>query len=443
MLRFYEHADVIMTEHSVEVSGLSKKYRLFQSPQDRMKEALHPFKKKYHHDFWALKDVSFEIPKGTTVGILGRNGSGKSTLLQMIASILKPTTGTVLVDGSVSALLELGAGFNPEFTGRSNAVFSGLMLGLSEKEMLRKMPEIEKFAQIGEFIDQPVKIYSSGMFVRLAFATAVNVNPDILLIDEAISVGDTKFQQRCFDRIREFQEEGKTIIFVTHDIEMMLNHSDVGLLMHEGRLVEFGDPHIVAHKYRDILFAKPVIPPVSKEGESKQGETVTPENKSVSDVPLEEDMLSQRPYYNEMEMRSGGELTQIVDCVISSCGETFPTQIMSGSTVEFLVKTTRILDGGPVEVGIHLRTISGISVYGVNSVMKSGNSFEAIDSPNGKAFKFSCVIPLNSGDYTLDLGLFRIENGETINLHVRRKVFVIPISTIFKFDGLIDLAPKT
>ena len=191
---------------AIRIENLSKKYRLFASPRARLKEALHPFGKKYHREFWALKDVSFEVPKGQTLGILGRNGSGKSTLLQIIASVLQPTEGRVEVNGRVSAMLELGAGFNPEFTGRANVMFIGTLMGFSEADMRERLPAIEAFADIGEFIDQPVKTYSTGMFARLAFAAAINVDPDILVVDEILAVGDARFQQKCFRKFQEFQE---------------------------------------------------------------------------------------------------------------------------------------------------------------------------------------------------------------------------------------------
>ena len=176
-----------MSETAIIVKEVSKKYRLFDSAQDRLKEALHPFSKHYHREFWALRGISFEIPRGQTVGILGRNGSGKSTLLQIIAGIMQPTSGEVIVNGRISALLELGAGFNPEFTGRENAIFQAEVMGLRRDEIDRKLPEIEEFADIGEFFDQPVKVYSSGMFVRAAFATAISVDPDILIVDDPMT----------------------------------------------------------------------------------------------------------------------------------------------------------------------------------------------------------------------------------------------------------------
>ncbi|MGA2916321.1 MAG: ABC transporter ATP-binding protein [Sedimentisphaerales bacterium] len=243
-----------MESIAISVRNVSKKFKLFNSPKERFLEAFHPFNKKYHREFWALKDINFEIKKGTTVGIIGRNGSGKSTLLQILCSILKPTTGTVAVNGRVSALLSLGAGFNPEFTGRQNAIMNGALMGFSDKEMKKRLPEIEAFADIGEFIDQPMKIYSSGMSVRLAFAAAINVNPDILIIDEALAVGDAKFQHKCFQKFHEFQNAGITIIFVSHNTDAVIRHCDTAILLERGEIVEIGEPKVITNYYLDLLF---------------------------------------------------------------------------------------------------------------------------------------------------------------------------------------------
>ena len=206
---------------AISAKNLTKAYKLYDNHSDRVKEVLNPFRKPFHRIFYALSDVSFIIQRGETVGIIGRNGSGKSTLLQIISGILQPTTGDIETHGRISALLELGAGFNPEFTGRQNIYINASILGLSKKEIENRFPEIVAFADIGDFIEQPMKIYSSGMYVRLAFAVAINVNPEILIIDEALAVGDTYFQAKCFDKFREFQEKGITILFVTHALDMI------------------------------------------------------------------------------------------------------------------------------------------------------------------------------------------------------------------------------
>lgn len=243
-----------MNDISISVSKVSKSYKLYDDPSARLKEALFRGRKKYHRTFTALDNISMEIGRGETVGVIGRNGSGKSTLLQIIASILTPTSGTVDVRGRVAALLELGSGFDPEFTGRENVYLNGAVLGISKKEIDARFEEIEAFAGIGRFIDHPVKLYSSGMYVRLAFATAINVNPDILLIDEALAVGDMYFQHRCMGKIRQIQESGKTIFFVTHDTGAIVKLCTKAVLLERGAMVCMGKPDDVVQEYYRIIW---------------------------------------------------------------------------------------------------------------------------------------------------------------------------------------------
>lgn len=239
---------------AVSVGNLTKSYRLFSHPGDRIKQFLSLGMKRYHREFTALKDVSFDIKKGETIGIIGRNGSGKSTLLQLICGILKPTSGTVQVNGRVSALLELGAGFNPEFTGRENVYFQGALMGFAKAQMDERFAEIAAFADIGEFMEQPVRTYSSGMFVRLAFAVSAHIEPDILVIDEALAVGDAMYQKRCFARLRQLQETGVTVILVSHDHELIRTLTTKALLIEMGGVLHWGDTREATHKYRKMLF---------------------------------------------------------------------------------------------------------------------------------------------------------------------------------------------
>ena len=238
---------------AISVRNLGKTYRLFGHPGDRIKQFLSLGMKKYHNEFTALHDVSFDIKKGETVGIIGRNGSGKSTLLQLICGILKPTTGTVKVNGRVSALLELGAGFNPEFTGRENVYFQGAVMGFSKEEMDARFDEIAAFADIGEFIDQPVRTFSSGMFVRLAFAAMVHADADVLVIDEALAVGDSAFQRKCFDKLGAyFSDNDKSLLFVSHNIRQVERLCDKVIWLDHGKLVQFGDSRIVCGQYQEL-----------------------------------------------------------------------------------------------------------------------------------------------------------------------------------------------
>jgi lipopolysaccharide transport system ATP-binding protein len=233
----------------INVKNLSKSFRMYPSLLDRLKESLHPFNKKYHREFWALKDVSLEVKKGECIGLLGRNGSGKSTLLQVLCGILQPTAGEVVVRGRISALLELGAGFSPQFTGRENVYLNGAIMGFSRGEMDKRFPEIADFADIKEFINQPVKTYSSGMYLKLAFACAVNVEPDILVVDEALGVGDAFFQQKCFAKIREIIASGTTCIFVSHDAQTLTNLCDRIILLEKGKLEFEGAPEDAVSRY--------------------------------------------------------------------------------------------------------------------------------------------------------------------------------------------------
>jgi lipopolysaccharide transport system ATP-binding protein len=239
----------------VSVRGVGKCYNLYRSPQDRLKEALCLGRRSFHTEFWALKDVSVDVQKGTTLGIVGRNGSGKSTLLQIICGTLSPTLGEVYIRGRVAALLELGAGFNVEFSGRENVYMNASILGLSKSEIDEKYDDIVRFAELGQFIDQPVKTYSSGMYVRLAFAIAAHVDADVLVIDEALAVGDAFFVQKCMRFLRRFQEEG-TIIFVSHDTGAVINLCDRALLLENGLLKMEGSPKEVCDVYLESYFAE-------------------------------------------------------------------------------------------------------------------------------------------------------------------------------------------
>ncbi|MBY0577992.1 MAG: ATP-binding cassette domain-containing protein [Burkholderiales bacterium] len=240
----------------ISVQGLSKSYKLYNSKTDRGLDLFLPFGKPRHNDFHALSDISFTVEEGESIGIIGRNGSGKSTLLKILSGVLSPTAGNVQVSGKVASLLELGAGFNPELTGCENIYFNGALMGCTKAQMNERISEIINFADIGDFIDQPVKIYSSGMFVRLAFAASVHVDPDILIIDEALAVGDVRFQKKCVDFMRNFKERGKTILFVSHDIFTVKSFCNRLILINDGKMVAIGEPDEVANRYYQIMFPK-------------------------------------------------------------------------------------------------------------------------------------------------------------------------------------------
>ncbi len=263
---------------AIKVENLTKIYHLYDKPQDRLKEALNPFKKSYHHDFYAMRDVSFKIKKGETVGILGRNGAGKSTLLKMITGVLIPTSGTIEVHGKIASLLELGAGFNPEMTGLENIYLNGTLMGFTKEEMDAKVEDIIAFADIGEFIDQPAKMYSSGMYARLAFAVSINVEPDILIVDEALSVGDIKFQIKCINKFKELQEKGITIFFVSHDIFTVRSFCNKAIWLHHGTVKEIGDVTEISANYNEFMY-----------GESSQ--TTSAKSDTTETLPVNDEII--------------------------------------------------------------------------------------------------------------------------------------------------------
>ena len=227
---------------AIKVDQVSKMYKLYDRPMDRLKESLGLTRKKKYREHWALNKVSFEVKKGETIGIIGTNGSGKSTILKIITGVLNPTEGEVTIDGRISALLELGAGFNMEYTGIENVYLNGMMIGFTKEEIDERLDDILKFADIGDFVNQPCKTYSSGMFVRLAFAVAINIDPEILIVDEALSVGDVFFQSKCYKKFEEFKEQGKTIIFVSHDLSSISKYCDRVVLLNKGDKMAEGAP---------------------------------------------------------------------------------------------------------------------------------------------------------------------------------------------------------
>jgi len=431
---------------AISVRDITKKYRLFGSPQERLKEALHPFRKRYHQEFWALKGVSFEIPKGQVVGILGRNGSGKSTLLQIIASVLQPTSGTVTVNGRVSALLELGAGFNPEFTGRQNVLLNGAIMGFSREEMLARIPAVIGFAEIGEFFDQPTKIYSSGMFVRLAFSAAIHVNPDILIIDEALAVGDAKFQHKCFQHLADLRSRGTTILFVTHSTSLVTTYSERACLIDGGQLVAIGEPGTVVDKYHQLLFG-------NGNGYTRNGQVAKIENTNekaasrVSEIfskAFTRDVCHTRRSYNRSETRFGNGDARIVDYGIKSADSWDATDIAFGTRVTICLKALFLKDVRAPASGFCIKTLEGVYIYATNTII--------MNRPIGPAtegdlwiFKFSFLFNVSPGDYFLDFAVLA-EDGSRggAALDVRRSIAhcVVSLEKERPFDGLVDLAPS-
>ena len=339
---------------ALRVENVSKQYRIYNRPGDRLKESLTRGRWKRHREFWALKDVSFELEAGTITGIIGPNGSGKSTLLQIIAGTLEPTHGQVWYEGRIAALLELGAGFNPEFTGIENIFMNAALLGFSRRETETRLAEIERFAEIGDFIHQPVKTYSSGMYVRLAFAIAVSSDPEILIVDEALAVGDAVFQQRCLRRIKELQERGRIILFVSHDPAAVRALCSRAILLNGGQVVADGKPTDVFNRYQKIIMAR-------EEAYNETERSLAGEQESAS---AEKTAAPLNYTYRHGDRRAEILSVELLDAAMR------PAEIVE--TGELLHVRVRILFHSDVEnpvSGFLIRNRHGIHVYGTNTQM--------------------------------------------------------------------------
>ena len=353
----------------VLVQNVSKLYRLYQHPSDRIRELV-PFQsKKLHHDFWALRDISFSVEKGETLSIVGPNGCGKSTLLQIVCGILQPTIGRVVTTGRVAALLELGAGFNPEFTGRENVFLNGEIMGLSRGEIARALPSIAAFADIGEFLERPVKEYSSGMYVRLAFATAIHVEPEILVVDEALAVGDAVFANRCVRKFEELRERKITVLFVSHDLGLVKQLSNRAILLVGGRIHAQGEPNQVINQYIGLVLEKQ-----RSETEPRSKLTAGFRHGDLTSEVLEVQLLDER-----------GEPVRAVS---------------SGEALRVRVRCVFHQAKADPMVGILIRNRIGMDVYGTNTRVEQVKlgEFEAGDELELE-FRFDCW--LGPQQYTL------------------------------------------
>ncbi len=336
---------------ALRVEGVSKQYRIYDRPSDRLLESLSRGRLKRHREFWALRDVSFEVERGTTVGIIGPNGCGKSTLLQIIAGTLDPTHGQVWREGRVAALLELGAGFNPEFTGLENVFMSAGLMGFSRHETEALLPSIERFAEIGDFIHQPVKTYSSGMYVRLAFAVAVSVDPELLLVDEALAVGDAIFQHRCMRRIREMQERGTTILFVSHDPAAIRHLCSRAILLNNGHLIADGKTVDVLNRYQRIIMAR------EENYESQYSHVETPQQ--------QQSQIETKPLQYSYRHGDGSARVLSVDLLDAAHR---PIEVVdSGETLHLLSRVLFLRDVDTPVFGFMIRNRHGINVFGNNT----------------------------------------------------------------------------
>ncbi|NMF62351.1 ABC transporter ATP-binding protein [Brasilonema octagenarum] len=424
-------------EIAISLKNVSKCYKRYTRPVDRLKEILLPGK-SMAQEFWALRHINLEISKGETLGIIGQNGSGKSTMLQIIARTLTPTTGDVQVDGRISALLELGSGFNPEFTGRQNVFFNGRLLGLSQKEIEEKFDEIAGFADIGDFIEQPVKTYSSGMFVRLAFAVGVSVNPDILIVDEALAVGDIYFQQKCFERIRELRDLGITFLFVSHDPTAVYKLCHRAVLMEAGQLVLDAKPRQVIDLYQAKLLKKLDLQPDAvkiKILDDSDSETILHEKDSpLVKTDLEEVVISS-PEVNIKFIKFLDESEQEIEAIISD------------NELQLCIGLLFFKSFEDPHIGFKIRERTGEVVFETNTFCM-GQKLGQVEPDNFVEIRFKFHLPLSEGEYTITVGV--ADSGFAQSSFKKTLVYAHNVASLkvlknkeaILWSGIINLSPS-
>lgn len=423
------------SDNVISVRNLTKEYELGANPISKLRKTLfgstRDNKIESEKQILALDDISFDLQRGSSLGILGLNGSGKSTLLQIIANTLKPSSGSVTVNGKVSALLELGSGFNPDFTGRENSLLNGALIGNSTSQTIQILPEIEEFAEIGKFFDMPVRTYSSGMQLRLAFAVATSYQPDILIVDEALAVGDAYFQAKCFERISQFKENGMSLVLVTHSIEDVPKNCDRALFLMKGKLFASGNPQDITNLYLENLHRP-------NNGKANL------ENADQTYPSFDVETFNKRPFYRKEEHRWGNEKARILDYIVKNeKNELFPNEIKSSDilTISFSVAFHSIVEN--VIPGLLVKSIDGNFLYGTNNLHAYGNK-DVIAANKGDSYTFSFKIKLtlNTGSYLISLGVSSQESSEIFPMDRRYDSILLKVKCINKVWGAVDLEAK-
>ena len=386
----------------IEIKNISKIYNLYNKPSDRLKEALFA-RQSRHTEFAALNDVSFNVNKGEILGIIGKNGSGKSTILKIITSVLTPTSGKCIVKGKIAALLELGAGFNMEYTGIENIYLNGQMIGFSKDEMDKKLQDIIDFADIGEHIYQPVKTYSSGMFARLAFSVAISVDPDILIVDEALSVGDVFFQNKCYRRFEEFRERGKTILFVTHDMGSVIRYCNRCVLLNAGKKVAEGKPQEMVDLYKRIMVGQ------WNENEESSEEASSIQSSNVKNDQLWKDQISTNP---DIEVYGDGR-ADIIDFGIFSDTGDIGNNVYKGDYYSIKMRVRINEDNLNPIFAFKLRDIKGTELTGTNTMLEDIDTSQC-EKGDIVTITFRQKQYLQPGQYLVSLGCTAFEGDQFV-----------------------------
>ncbi|MDE7197625.1 MAG: ABC transporter ATP-binding protein [Lachnospiraceae bacterium] len=429
-----------MDNIAIKVTNLEKVYKLYDKPSDRVKEALRIGRGSHHTEHRALKGVNMTIRQGECVGIIGTNGSGKSTILKIITGVLSPTSGEVEVNGRISALLELGAGFNMEYNGIENIYLNGTMIGFSKKEIDQKMDEILAFADIGDYVYQPAKTYSSGMFVRLAFAVAINIDPEILIVDEALSVGDVFFQAKCYHKFEEFKEMGKTIVFVSHDLSSISKYCDRVVLLNQGVKLGEGNARQMIDTYKQVLVGQYVAP--EAEGERLVDDEQLREmaakgidgSKAGAGKEEKQSGMSENPELLEY----GSKKAQITEYYITDEKGTRTSTILKGSafTIHMRVEMAERINA-PI-FAFTIKNVRGTEITGTNTMIEKA-FLESVEEGETREITFTQKMDLQGGDYLLSLGVTGYEGDDFTVYH--RLYDVLNVTVISDKDtvGFYDM----
>jgi len=428
-----------MKDMAVSIRDLKKRYRLYDSPMDRFIGTVLPGSRRRHRDFWALNGIALEIPKGITFGIVGLNGSGKSTLLKVIAGILTPTEGHVEVRGRISALLKIGSGYSPHMTGRENVLMNAVISGIPQHEIEEKIEDVRAFADIGDFFDLPMQTYSSGMYSRLAFSAAISVQPDILIVDEVLSVGDARFQEKCHRKINGMRDDGVTILLVSHSTPAVLENCDAAALLDKGQLVAHGTAIEVIDGYYRILYETPESKmPVMASKKGQPGLTKEDQVSKRNNFFL--DKLESREIYNKFEDRILNGPLRIFDAFIEQAGEINPSTLSGTETMKLTILVDSEHGEFPDELncGFSIHSISGICLYGSNTQM-GPKRFEVERTDTHFIFMTYLTPFLKNDTYFLNLAIFRKDEDGAFYYDRRLRCISIQIGSSDDFAGFIDL----
>lgn len=427
---------IMENEYAIKVNHVTKRYRLYEKNGDRVKDALGLSKnKQLYKDLYALKDLSFDVKKGEAVGIIGVNGAGKSTILKIVTGVLHPTEGNVEINGRISALLELGAGFNSDYTGLQNVYLNGTMMGFSKEEIDAKLDTILEFADIGDFINQPVKTYSSGMFVRLAFAVAINIDPEILIVDEALSVGDTFFQTKCFRKFEEFINAGKTILFVSHDLSSIRRYCNKAILLNHGEKIAEGEPAEVIDIYKRVLVGQYDESEIKEEKDHGVKKVIVP-NATVNVGEWNKNYV-RNPKCDEY----GDRDVEIIDYAIIDNRGKYTNILTKGEPFQIKIRIRANKHAHEPIVAYTFKTVMGTDVTGTNTLFEH-NDIGSLEAGEERTITFTQTLNLQGSQYLMSFGCTRYESTEFKVFHRLYDVIYITVVSEKNTVGFYDMFSK-